>query len=125
MMKMKVLLVDDFRIANEVLIHRLTLCNFDVFSTQNPEDAISKIEAEKFDLIITDFLMPIMNGIELTQAIRKLPAYSTTPVIIVSGVKNSKFKQLAIDSNVTAWIEKPINYEKIEQIINFLNRLAL
>lgn len=115
------MIIDDFRVSNEVLGNYFVKSEFDVYTCELPEKAVKILESLDVDLVITDYEMPQMNGVELMVKIRSLPNKSRLPVIILSANKNPEIKQLAFKENVTAWIEKPIDQAKIEKICHFLN----
>ncbi|HXN05829.1 MAG TPA: response regulator [Nitrospiria bacterium] len=71
-------------------------------------DALKKMAEEKFSLIIADINMPLMDGLKLLSIIRKEPAYSAIPVIIVTteGAEVDKEKGLKLGAN--AYLTKPI-----------------
>jgi CheY-like chemotaxis protein len=80
----------------------------------NPLDALKKMETFYPDLIITDFLMPFMNGEELIQHVRKLPQYKHTPIILLSAKPDvaSFFNDAYID-----FLMKPFFYKELVQKI--------
>ena len=71
-------------------------------------DALKKMADEKFNLIIADINMPLMDGLKLLSIIRKEPAYSAIPVIIVTteGADVDKEKGMKLGAN--AYLTKPI-----------------
>ena len=80
----RVLLIDDNRnglVAREAVLKSE---GFLVTALEKPEDAIQVFTREPFDLVVTDYRMPIMNGTELIRAFREIrPA---TPIVLVSGM---------------------------------------
>ncbi len=115
-----VLLIDDFLISNEIVSRELISAGYEVVCLQKPERAIEILQNKHFDLVITDYVMPKMNGIDLLCLIRKLHGYENTPVIIMSGNKNAEIKQKAIDEKVSAWIDKPFTKDKLFKVIETL-----
>lgn len=122
---MKILLIDDFRISNEILSNVLSENDYEVFHTQNPDSVLTALKKEPFDLIITDYQMPKMNGIDLMLEIRKIKGLERQPVIILSAIKKTEIKKDAYKKGVTAWIEKPVTKETTAKIIKFINKLNI
>ena len=72
MLKKRILILDDFKISNEVLSNFFKEPDFDIFCCQSPEEAIRYLEINEIDLVITDYEMPGMNGLELMNNIRSI-----------------------------------------------------
>lgn len=85
-MSFKILIVDDERDILVTLQDLLEFEGYEVVCAYNGTSALLKIEETNPDLIITDMMMPGMNGIELIQAIRNDKDYSTIPIILLSAM---------------------------------------
>ncbi|HEY6873327.1 MAG TPA: hybrid sensor histidine kinase/response regulator [Geobacteraceae bacterium] len=70
------------------------------------EDALDKVAADRFDLVISDVEMPGINGFELTKRLRNMPEYRDVPVIIVSSLSRDEDKRKAIEAGAQAYIVK-------------------
>ncbi len=116
-MKRRILLVDDFAISNDMVRETLNYAGYEVITAIGAFEALKCIKAMKIDLVITDYRMPKMNGIELVAEIKKLENYQFTPVIILSGDKNETTKQEAYEAGITAWIQKPFKMENFVKIV--------
>ncbi len=116
-MKKTIVVVDDFQISNEIVAAELRKSDFTVLTTRNAQIALSYFDGRDIDLLITDYEMPIMNGIELIKAVRKIKKYEFIPILLLSSVRNSEKKQAAFDEKITGWIQKPFVIDKIMPII--------
>ena len=67
----------------------------------------------KYDLIISDINMPNLNGIQLTQSIRKLAGYKYTPILLLTTESAKDIKTEGKQAGSTGWIIKPFNPESI------------
>ena len=65
------------------------------------------------DIIITDFNMPIMNGLELVSAIRALPEHRFTPILLLTTETSETLRQQAKERGATGLMVKPFNPEKL------------
>jgi len=80
----KILVVDDKSESRAVLEDLLTPLGFEVFSANDGQAALEKMQTHQVDLIFMNLSMPIMNGFTATKQIRTWPAYENIPIIAVS-----------------------------------------
>jgi CheY-like chemotaxis protein len=106
-----ILLVDDDPSGLEVLEELITFYGATTHTAWNGQKALELVKEEKFDLILTDLSMPIMDGIELTRALKGDPSTVNIPVIILTA--HSLDHQNAIASGCDALMTKPINPAKL------------
>ncbi len=85
--------------------------------TGDGADGIAKAQAERYDLIVTDLNMPIMDGLTMIEELRKSPAQMGIPIIFLSTESNAGLKQRAKAAGATGWLTKPFNPEQIVGII--------
>jgi len=91
-------------------------------------DALEFMGKKDFDLIISDWIMPNMDGIELVQAIRKQPKWKDLPVLLVTADEEPENIMLAMRAGASNYMTKPYNAkelrEKIRRIFEFSAKLA-
>jgi two-component system response regulator VicR len=80
----RILLVDDDFAVLEITKSVLEQEGFAVATATNGEDALAMAISEPPDMVVTDFMMPIMNGAELARRMRSLPSLAAIPIIMVS-----------------------------------------
>ena len=80
----KVLVVEDEPSQAEVLTILLGLEGFEIAVAVNGKDALDNIDQVQPDLIVTDYMMPLMNGGEMVARIRAMPAYGKVPIVMTS-----------------------------------------
>lgn len=115
--KKTILLLDDFE--NTLFVTGITLeqRGFSVIKANTVVEALKHLSTEiPIDLIITDFNMPVMNGLEFVEALKKIPVRSTTPIFILSTEKREDYKERARQKGVTAWIPKPFASDKLIEL---------
>lgn len=101
-----ILVVDD-SITTRTMEKSILVANgYEVTIAVSAEDALEKIGAANFDLVISDVEMPGLNGFELTARLRSLDEYRSTPVIIVSSLSRDEHKRKAIEAGAQAYIVK-------------------
>ena len=118
----KVLIVDDNDTNRKVLHHTLDLWNMDVAEVNSGSQALTKIkESDTFDVVLTDMEMPEMDGIELTEAIKKLDRYKSVPVIILSSSHKTVSELNKSEIKFEAYLTKPVKKNMLlKTLINAL-----
>ena len=113
-MPKKILVVDDEPDILTVVVFRLKKLGHQVLSAINGKDALALIKAEKPDLIVLDYKLPDMNGIDIGRAVRADPAVRNTPIILLSA---SSGKDLTVEAYKNAaineYIRKPFDPEEL------------
>lgn len=104
----KVLLVDDS--ATALMIEQMLLSRkYDIVVARDGREAVEKAVAERPDLILMDVMMPNMNGLEATRAIRGLPEIKDIPIIIVTTRGENENVEAGFASGCNDYVTKPIN----------------
>lgn len=104
--KKSILLVEDVLSTAMLEKNILESAGFSVVIARDGEEALKTASQEKFDLVITDILMPKMDGFELTQRLKKDKIYKDTPVIIVTTRDSDVDKKRGLDAGAEAYILK-------------------
>ncbi len=102
----RILIVDDERQILRMLRASLQINGYEVLTAEDGLKGYTQFQAENPDLVITDLAMPNMNGVELTQAIRKV---SNTPIIVLSVRNTEAMKIRALDEGANDYMTKPFN----------------
>jgi len=81
-------------------------------------DALKKLSSQKFDIILTDINMPIMDGLKLVSMVRNDPVHKAIPIIIITteGADEDRKRGLALGAN--AYIAKPIQTADLLSVVN-------
>lgn len=122
----KLLIVEDIPNILDLLVITLKFKGYDVMTATNGQEALEKIEQERPALIITDILMPKMDGYALVQNVRTNPKTKDIPVIFLSATYISpEDKAFAMSLGAANFIEKPIdNEEFLLTIAELLTRIT-
>ena len=106
----RILVVDDERQITRMLRTSLQSSGYAVEVADNGLEAFRKFEAEPPDLIVTDLAMPEMNGLELTQAVRRI---AETPIIVLSVKDADAMKVTALDEGADDYLTKPFSMPEL------------
>lgn len=113
--KCKILVVDDSSENRLVLKNLLELWGFTVEEANNGQEGLEKIKAFQPDLVITDLIMPVLDGLEMVKQLRLSLEYNYLPVIATSGSASNQDKKLALENGCSDWIPKPIQVDELLQ----------
>ncbi|MDF7808744.1 transporter substrate-binding domain-containing protein [Pontiellaceae bacterium B12219] len=115
----KVLLVEDNLVNQKVATAILRKAGCHVDTAENGQDAIQQIQTAKYDLILMDCQMPVMDGFEATARIRAMPPpLNTIPIIAITAHAMKDDKQKCIDGGMNDYISKPISQQGLINLIN-------
>ncbi len=106
---MKILTVDDDEIGLDLLNQSLTEAGYDVVSATNGREALDLLETESIWMVITDWEMPEMNGLQLCEAIRSFQAGGYVYVIILTAHDDSEAVVKGLSVGADDFITKPYN----------------
>lgn len=125
---MKILVVDDFSTMRRIVRNLLVELGFTNTLIQEAEDgnaALALLRAAPIDLVVTDWNMPNMTGIELLRAIRADAALKAMPVLMVTAENNRDQIIAAAQSGVNGYIVKPFTAVTLrEKLDKIFERLA-
>ena len=116
-----VLVVEDSPTMRQLIVFALKrIRGLNITEANDGVDGLKKISAEKFDLILTDINMPIMDGLKLVSMVRNDPNYKETPIIVITteGAIEDRERALALGAN--EYITKPIQTMKILETVKKL-----
>lgn len=102
-----ILLVDDDEFGRATLKRILVSQGFDVREGADGLEAMALIEQFTPDLILTDYMMPGLDGIEFSRALRQRDKTRLTPIIMITGVMGTEVAVEALDAGVTDFLNKP------------------
>ncbi|TAN70334.1 MAG: response regulator [Methylobacter sp.] len=109
----KLLLVEDNRINQQVAKETLEQEGFDVSIATDGQDAVQKIRANYFDVVLMDLQMPIMDGYEATRIIRSESKFDDLPIIAMTAHAMSDVRKSCLDVGMNGYVTKPIDVDKL------------
>ena len=115
--QVRILLVDDEPDLVDTIQCRLEANNFDVVTASNGQEGLERAAETKPDLILLDTNMPVLNGHEMLERIRKNPATRDIPVIMCTALCEARDIAAASAYGITDYVTKPFDFtELIEKI---------
>lgn len=119
---MRVLIVDDSATMRKIIRNNLKFAGYDdAIEAGNGVEGLSSLAANPIGLVLTDWNMPEMNGLEFTKAIRAQTQHKDLPILMITTVAEKENIMIAIQAGVTNYIVKPFDAEtlkkKLEQLL--------
>ena len=113
-----VFLVDDSPTMLASMVGVLRKAGVAVEKAASAEEALGKLKSgPKLRLLITDFHMPGMNGVELIREVRKLAAYRFLPILVLTTESEQTKRSAAREAGATGWLVKPVAPEKLLEVL--------
>lgn len=109
----KVLVIDDSNSIRDMVSFTLKSAGYETVEAKDGQDGLNKAQDSIFDLVISDVNMPIMDGIELCQELRKLPSFKFIPILMLTTESSSDMKMRGKAAGATGWLVKPFNPDKL------------
>jgi two-component system, sensor histidine kinase and response regulator len=105
----RILLVEDNELNQQVAIELLTEAGFNTDLAENGAIAIQKVQKSSYDVVLMDMQMPVMDGLEATREIRKLPMFSKLPILAMTANVMSSDREKIVEAGMDDYIAKPID----------------
>jgi two-component system chemotaxis response regulator CheY len=112
-----VLTVDDSASVRRTIKIALTAEGFAVTEAADGAEGLTKAQAGRFDLIITDLNMPVMDGLTMIRELRKKPAQIGVPILFLTTESDSGMKAEAKAAGATGWVTKPFDPDQLIRIV--------
>ena len=125
-MSSKALVVDDSRTIRMILRRTLAELNYDVQEAGNGKEALAILEgsAEPISVMLADWNMPEMNGLELVQSVRSRPELDAMKVVMVTTEAESQHLALALEAGANEYVMKPFTKDILLQKLQMIGALG-
>ena len=112
-MSWRILVVDDSAMTRSLLRDAFEAKGARVIEAENGREGLWRARAEAVDLVVCDVHMPVMDGLQMIQELRKIPEYATTPVFVLTSDANVTRAAEGKRAGADAWVVKPINTQSL------------
>jgi len=120
---MKILIVDDQKVNRDLLEAYLAEFNHQVVSVANGKEALDQLRGQRFDIIISDILMPGMDGFQLCRSVKKDINLKVIPFVFCTATYGEREdEELALRLGADKFLRKPIDPDELNEIIDRLAR---
>ncbi|HEY9808711.1 MAG TPA: response regulator transcription factor [Halomicronema sp.] len=125
-MPLTILVVDDDPAIRVAISHYLEMSGYYVLMAENGKEAMEMVSEYQPHLIVTDIIMPLMDGYELVRQIRKKPAFRLLPVVFLSARNNTEERIKGYQLGCDLYLPKPFELEELGAVIrNLLERIQM
>ncbi|MFO7724709.1 MAG: response regulator [Oceanipulchritudo sp.] len=116
---LSILLVEDDPINQEIIKKFILLDKHELVCANNGQEALETLRTHRFDLILMDCQMPVMDGFEATRIIRESEScrHRDTPIIALTALAMSGDEERCLKAGMDAYVSKPVGKEKLMEII--------
>ena len=115
---MKILVVDDMVTMRRIVKNILKQLGFaNVEEAENGQEALQKLQTDRYGFVVSDWNMPVMTGIDMLRAIRADEKLRTTPVLMVTAEAQQSNLVEAVQAGVSNYIVKPFTAEILQEKI--------
>ncbi len=114
----RILLVEDSELILRITKDALEAAGHEVVEARDGEEALRKFLEWRPDLVITDCLIPKLNGFKLVEHIRALEEEEHTPIVMTSAIyRKANYRQVALESGADLYLVKPTTGEEREDFL--------
>jgi CheY-like chemotaxis protein len=117
MERLKILLVEDDAESRALYVYMLALAGYKVSAVRNGLEAFAEIQINRPDVIITDIVMPVLNGLDLIIAVRSDDNLADLPVVAITSF-GENLREQARAVGATESIDKPTELAKMREVID-------
>src|SRR5215211_1398263 len=111
----RVLIIDDEPINHKLVAHALESLHYELYFSANGMDGVAKARSLEPDLIITDVMMPEINGYEVTRILRREPQFAATPILVLTAQAGLQDKLKSFEAGADDHLTKP--FEAAELLV--------
>lgn len=112
-----ILIIDDSRSMRQLVLNTLKQSGHQVTEAENGKLGVEAADKGNFDLVITDINMPLMDGFEVTKALRAHAKYRSKPILVLTTDAGADSKAKGKSAGATGWIVKPFSPEQLAKTV--------
>ena len=114
MAQYRLLVVEDSPMMRQLIVFALQrVREVEVTEADDGVDGLRKLASARYDIIVTDINMPIMDGLKLVKRVRSDPIHKDTPIVIITTEGSQEDRQRALQLGANAYITKPIQAPQV------------
>ncbi|MDQ3263400.1 MAG: response regulator [Myxococcota bacterium] len=120
----RALVVDDSQAMRKSLVHALKrLTRIECDEAQDGAEGFKKFSAVRYDILLTDINMPLMDGLKLVSVIRQNPLHAQIPIIVITTESAAEDRARALALGASAYLVKPVQSHTVVEAVKGLLKL--
>jgi two-component system chemotaxis response regulator CheY len=116
-MSKTILAVDDSASIRQMVAFTLKGAGYTVIEATDGEDGLTKARSGAVNLVLTDQNMPKMDGLSMVKALRGMPQYAATPILMLTTESSDAMKASGKAAGATGWLVKPFDPAKLLEVV--------
>lgn len=116
-MNKTILAVDDSASIRQMVAFTLKGAGYTVIEAGDGEEGLSKAKGAPVNLVLTDQNMPKMDGLTMVKAMRAMPQFATTPILMLTTESSDAMKASGKAAGATGWLVKPFDPAKLLEVV--------
>ena len=112
-----ILVVDDERAFCDVVTVILESQGYEVHKAHHANDAFGILDETRPDLILTDMMMPEIDGVGLMKRLQETPAWADIPVVVISAYSEPEIQENAFEAGAVGFISKPFSASELRSTV--------
>jgi len=112
-----ILIIDDSPSIRQMVAFTLKSDGYTVIEAADGVDGLAKANAHDIDLVLSDQNMPNMDGVTFVKALRALPKFVATPILMLTTVHNDEIKAQGKVAGASGWLVKPFDPHKLLEVV--------
>jgi two-component system chemotaxis response regulator CheY len=116
-MSKTILAIDDSSSLRQMVAFTLRGQGYTVLEATDGEDGYAKARSQAVNLVLTDQNMPKMDGLTLVKALRALPSYARTPILMLTTEASDEMKAKGRAAGATGWLVKPFDPPRLLEVV--------
>jgi two-component system, chemotaxis family, response regulator PixH len=113
-----ILIVDDIKSELDMMANYLTKAGYNIIIAKDGEDAIAQTIAKKPDVVVTDWMMPEMGGLDICRKLKKNPETERIPVIACTAKNSDVDKMWAKKQGINGYVTKPCTQDELVKAVH-------
>lgn len=119
-MKKKILVVEDHPDMRSVLVLMMEQWGFEVVESRNGREALKMVQANDFDLMVVNMIMPFVDGFGFVRTMRRRPKTKSTPVLAVTGLVAPGDRDRCLQAGCNDYLPKPFSFDDLKAKVDAL-----
>jgi len=116
----QILIIDDSASMRAILRDMLEAAGYQIEEAEDGQAGLLLLQRSKFDLIITDLSMPVMDGIQLLREAKKLPLCKFVPIVVLTSEGDAKKLEEAKQAGAATWLSKPFKENQLRAMLKMV-----